>query len=264
MDDDIRGRLGKTGRTSVVCRTGVPMDVDDLDIARLETSRAIVILSPETDDPDADVIKTMLAVTNHPRRRPEPYHIVAELHDPGNLDVARLVGGTEAQLILAGDLISRITAQTCRQAGLSIVYTELLDFDGDEIYFATLPELVGPDVRGRAARVRGLDAHRAPAGRRRRRSSTRRWTRSSAPATRLIVVSADDDTVRLAGDRAGGGRGGRSGPSSRPLRPRSGRSSSAGTGGRRRSSASSTATWRRGRRSSSRRTSARRSCRSRT
>ena len=26
--------------------TGVPMDVDDLDIARLETSRAIVILSP--------------------------------------------------------------------------------------------------------------------------------------------------------------------------------------------------------------------------
>jgi len=143
MDDEIRVRLGGTGRTTVVCRSGDPTDIDDLDIARLETSRAIVILSAGVDDPDADVIKTMLAITNHPRRRPEPYHIVAELREGTNLDVARLVGGDEAQLILAGDLISRIVAQTCRQAGLSIVYTDLLEFAGDEIYLAALPELVG-------------------------------------------------------------------------------------------------------------------------
>ena len=143
MDDEIRTRLPSTGRTSIVCRSGDPMDIDDLEIARLETSRSIVILSPENDDPDADVIKTMLAVTNHPRRRPEPYHIVAEMRDAANMDVARLVGGAEAQLILSGDLIARIIAQTCRQTGLSIVYTELLDFDGDEIYFASIPELVG-------------------------------------------------------------------------------------------------------------------------
>ena len=47
-----------------------------------------------------------------------------------------MVGGDEAELILVGDLIARIVAQTCRQSGLSVVYTELLDFDGDEIYFA--------------------------------------------------------------------------------------------------------------------------------
>ena len=33
--------------------------------------------------------------------------------------------------------------QTCRQSGLCVVYTELLDFDGDEIYFHEEPELVG-------------------------------------------------------------------------------------------------------------------------
>ena len=81
MEDEIRDRLPQTGRTTVVCRSGNPIDIDDLEIARLETSRAIIILSPETDDPDADVIKTMLAITNNPRRRPEPYHIVAELRD---------------------------------------------------------------------------------------------------------------------------------------------------------------------------------------
>ena len=183
MEDEIRERVPDTGRTTVVCRTGIPIDIDDLEIVRLETSRAIIILSPETDDPDADVIKTMLAITNHPRRRPEPYHIVAELHDPGNLEVARLVGGTEAQLVLAGDLIARIIAQTCRQSGLSVVYTELLDFDGDEIYFTALPELAGPRSATRCSptRIRRSSACGPPAA---RPSSTRRWTRSSRPATR--------------------------------------------------------------------------------
>jgi hypothetical protein len=40
-------------------------------------------------------------------------------------------------------LISKITAQTCRQSGLSVVYTELLQFDGDEIYFNEEKSLAG-------------------------------------------------------------------------------------------------------------------------
>jgi hypothetical protein len=45
--------------------------------------------------------------------------------------------------VLALDLISRVTVQSCRQSGLSVVYTELLDFDGDEIYFTDQPSLYG-------------------------------------------------------------------------------------------------------------------------
>ena len=199
MDDEIRARLPKTGRTSIVCRSGDPMDIDDLEIARLQTSRSIVILSPENDDPDADVIKTMLAVTNHPRRRPEPYAIVAELRDAANMDIARLVGGTEAQLILSGDLIARIVAQTCRQTGLSIVYTELLDFDGDEIYFASIPELVGLTF-GEAllafedSALIGLRP--ADAGPR----LNPPMDTVIAAGDHVIVISQDDDTVRLAVD----------------------------------------------------------------
>jgi voltage-gated potassium channel Kch len=197
MDDEIRARLGPTGRTTVVCRSGDPTDIDDLDIARLETSRAIVILSAGVDDPDADVIKTMLAITNHPRRRPEPYHIVAELREGANLDVARLVGGDEAQVILAGDLISRIVAQTCRQAGLSIVLTDLLDFAGDEIYFAAVPELVG--MRFADALLAFEDS--AVVG---LRPSGRGPDLNPPMDTRIgdgdeiVAISADDDTIRLA------------------------------------------------------------------
>ena len=196
MDDEIRTRLPSTGRTSVVCRSGDPMDIDDLEIARLETSRSIVILSPENDDPDADVIKTMLAVTNHPRRRPEPYHIVAEMRDAANMDVARLVGGAEAQLILSGDLIARIIAQTCRQTGLSIVYTELLDFDGDEIYFASIPELVGRTFGDAllafedSALIGLRPADAKP-------MLNPPMDTVIAPGDHIIVISEDDDTVRL-------------------------------------------------------------------
>jgi voltage-gated potassium channel Kch len=87
-----------------------------------------------------------LAITKSPTRRPEPYHIVAEIYNPENFDVAKMVGGDEVELIAVGDLVARIMAQTCRQSGLSIVYTELLNFGGDEIYFKAEPALVGHTV----------------------------------------------------------------------------------------------------------------------
>jgi Castor and Pollux, part of voltage-gated ion channel len=85
------------------------------------------------------VIKTILALTNNPNRRRRPYHIVSRIHDPENLSVARMVADGEAELVPVDDLLARITAQTCRQSGLSVVYTDLLNFGGDEIYFATNP-----------------------------------------------------------------------------------------------------------------------------
>ena len=143
MDDEIRARLPRTGGTRIVTRSGHPMDMADLELVSPHTARAIVVLSPETEEPDAEVIKTILAITNNPRRRKERYHVVAELRERRNLEVARMVGGQEAQVVLAPDLIARLTVQTCRQSGLSVVYTELLDFGGDEIYFQPEPRLAG-------------------------------------------------------------------------------------------------------------------------
>jgi ion channel POLLUX/CASTOR len=57
--------------------------------------------------------------------------------------VARMVGRGELRLVAVDDLIAHITAQTCRQSGLSVVYTDLLDFGRDEIYFTQEPRLAG-------------------------------------------------------------------------------------------------------------------------
>lgn len=143
MEDEIAAKVPALRNTRVICRSGDPCDLYDLGIVNPQTSRSIVVLSPGGDDPDSQVIKSVLALVNDPERRPEPYRIAAEIRDLGNAEVARVVGGPELQLVLADDLISRIVVHSSRQAGLSAVYSELLDFDGCEIYTAEQPQLVG-------------------------------------------------------------------------------------------------------------------------
>src|SRR5919199_410626 len=68
MEDAIRAKLdGGMGSTRVVCRTGSPVDLADLQVASPQTARSVIVLSPESDpDPDAQVIKTILALTRSP------------------------------------------------------------------------------------------------------------------------------------------------------------------------------------------------------
>lgn len=143
MEDAIRSKVPDLGRTRVVMRTGTPIDLSDLEIVNPYGARSIIVLGPDEEDPDPYVIKAVLALTQSPGRREEPYHIVAEISDPANLEAARLVGGTEAIFIDKRETISRLIVQASRQSGASVVYTELLDFEGDEVYFRKDPSLHG-------------------------------------------------------------------------------------------------------------------------
>lgn len=143
MEEEIAAKAGDLKNTKIICRSGDPTDLYGLGILSPQTSRSVIVLSPDSDDPDSQVIKTVLALVNDPNRRTAPYKIAAEIRDAGNAEVATIVGGREMQLVLADDLISRIVVHSSRQAGLSAVYSELLDFDGCEIYTLDQPELAG-------------------------------------------------------------------------------------------------------------------------
>ena len=143
MEDEISNRIEDTKNTRIICRSGNPIDLNDLEIGSPHTARSIIILS-EGADPDTHVIKSVLAITNNPNRRESPYHIVTQIHDQKNMDVVKMLGAKDnVQAILTTDLIARVVAQTSRQSGLSIVYTELMNFGGDEIYFKQEPNLSG-------------------------------------------------------------------------------------------------------------------------
>ncbi len=143
MEDAIRARVRKPGRVRVICRTGSPIESNDLAIVNPDAARAIIVLSPEDADPDAGAIKTVLALVNNPRASSNPRHIVAELRSKRNIEVVKMVGGSHVEAIDSQALIARMMVQTCRHAGLSAVYSELLDFGGVEFYFAAEPHLTG-------------------------------------------------------------------------------------------------------------------------
>jgi voltage-gated potassium channel Kch len=145
MEDEIAAKVPELKNTKIICRSGDPTDLYDVGIVNPQTCRSIIILSPEDEEGDSDsrVIKTILALVNDPNRRAAPYRIAAEIRETANAEIARVVGGNEVQLVLADDLIARIVVQSTRQPGLSAVFTELLDFDGCEIYTVPQPALTG-------------------------------------------------------------------------------------------------------------------------
>ena len=203
MEDDIRAKFPSTRNTRVICRSGNPLDLDDLAVVDPHSARSVVVLAPETENPDIHVIKSVLAITNNPARKQEPYHIVAEIRDAKNLEAAALVGGKEAIYVQGEELIARVTAQTCRQSGLSVVYTELLDFDGAEIYFKGEPALAGRTYREVIAayedstvmglmRANGEVLLNPP------------MDTAFAHDDQIIAITEDDDTLVLRADAGGG------------------------------------------------------------
>lgn len=194
MEDELRERVGDFKTTKVVCRSGNPADMGDLDIANVQGSKSIILLPPLGEDPDIETIKTLLAVTNSPDRRSEPYHIVAEIRNPRNLQVARLVGREEAELVTVPDLLARVTVQTCRQSGLSVVYQELLDYGGDEIYFKNEKAIAGKTF----GEILGLYPQSSIIGLRRAGGGillNPPMDARIAADDQVIAISSDDDTV---------------------------------------------------------------------
>lgn len=207
MEDAIRDKVPEWKTTRIICRSGSPIELHDLHIVSIDSARSIIVLAPDgedgakNEDPDIDVIKTLLAVTNNPNRKKEKYHLIAEIRDPKNVEVAEMVGKDEVELVLVGDLIARIMAQTCRQSGLSVVYTELLDFGGVEIYFKEEPQLAQKKFfecllgyeDSAVIGIRPKDG--AP-------MLNPNMQTVVNPGDRLIVIAEDDDSIRLSGSVA--------------------------------------------------------------
>lgn len=132
MEDEVKAKVPDLRGTRVICRSGSPMDIDDLALSSHTTARSVILLAPETEDPDSEVIKTLLALTHG---GPDGPSIVAEIRNPTNLEVARLVGADRTVLLDIRETVAKLVVQTSRQSGAAAVYIELFDYDGDEIYF---------------------------------------------------------------------------------------------------------------------------------
>ena len=140
MDDEIQSRVGEMGKTRVVTRTGDPTNPRDLERANINDARSIIILdSDETGD--ATVVATVLAVRAVTANK--DISIVAEIDELDHADALAHATDGQVKAVQSKDVIARVTAQASRQPGLAAVVLDLLDFEGDEIYFQAATDLVG-------------------------------------------------------------------------------------------------------------------------
>ncbi|MFD5887999.1 NAD-binding lipoprotein [Streptomyces sp. NPDC060334] len=142
MEDEIDTALGRLGHTRLICRNGVTTDPAVVSLVSPETARAVLVLTHEGEDGDAHVVKTLLALEAAVRGRGRP-SVVAAVRDGRHQRAADLAAGAHGRVLNIEDITARLIAQTSCRPGLSLVYQELLDFGGDEIYMIEEPALVG-------------------------------------------------------------------------------------------------------------------------
>lgn len=146
MEDELRRKVredGKLRSLRLVVRSGDPTDPQTLSHVAIERARSIIVLDSEGGHSDTQVLRTLLAVGRTTPEAGYPQHVVTELDDPRNAAVARMTGDRQIEPLVVGDLIAKIAVQTCLQSGLSVVYEELLGFEGNELYLLDAGDLVG-------------------------------------------------------------------------------------------------------------------------
>ncbi|MEU8271023.1 potassium transporter TrkA [Sphaerisporangium sp. NPDC049002] len=196
MDDEIRARVGETGRTRVICRSGSALKRADLELVSPDTAKSIMVLPPPGPDADIDVIKALLLLNNRTWRGSRP-HVVTAVQNSENLAAARLAGGEAALVIDADDIAVRLVVQSHRQSGLSTVCSDLLDFAGNEIYIRPEPSLAG-STYGQALNAYDLGV---PVGLRRIDGAVvvnPPMDTTIGTHDHLIVLAEDDLLIRLA------------------------------------------------------------------
>lgn len=150
MEEALYDHVKYQDRIKIVVRSGSSTSLGDLEKVSFAQAQAVVVLVDQADveDPDkadARVMKTLMAVFNHPesRARKVPLRVTAEVMQSHNQELAVIASNGHAKVVKTNEMISKIILQTARIPGLSLVYDELLRFEGNEIHFKKFPQLTG-------------------------------------------------------------------------------------------------------------------------
>jgi hypothetical protein len=146
MEAKLRDKVVHQDRVKMVVRAGSSLDLNDLSRVSFDRARAIVVLledsqAGEPNVADGRIIKTLLALYNHPDRKGQDKHlrVTAEVMQAQSQEIAVIASGGRAQVVKTNEIISKIILQTSRINGLSVVYDQLLRFEGAEFHVKPMP-----------------------------------------------------------------------------------------------------------------------------
>ncbi len=142
MDDIIRLRTVNNTSTRIVTRSGSASILANLEMVSIDSAKALIILATCTDTDSSDakaisdamVIQTILAVSRQ-AKADEDFVIVAEVFNDAYRDIVEKAFSDNIVTVNTSEILAKLLVQTSRSVGLSVVYNEILSFDGCEMYF---------------------------------------------------------------------------------------------------------------------------------
>ena len=144
MEFDILSKIKDTYSTNIICKRGSPLNAAHLEIVNPRQAKSIILLGDDdSKQPDLNIIKVLMALTKDQSFLNNNCHIVAEIQNDKFLPIAHNIAVDKAVFIKVDSLISRIIAQTCLQHRLAKIYSEIIGFQGSEIYLTEHKELIG-------------------------------------------------------------------------------------------------------------------------
>lgn len=146
LDDFYAERVPERGTTALITRSGSVSSLASLTRMGVAQARAVVILSdggaadsPETWQlADARVLKSIMGVLAATRDTETP-PIIAELHLPTSRRLAEHLLPGRISTLDERSLLAKLMVQTSRTSGLALVYSNLVGFVGNELYFFRPP-----------------------------------------------------------------------------------------------------------------------------
>lgn len=142
MDDFIGLNLPDTKNTRIVTRSGNPALPASLRMASIGTCKSVIVMDQcnvnasveERTISDVAVIKTILGIAAA-RRNNSQLNIVAPVHQQDHRTIVSDITNCEVTTVVPDSILGKLIVETSRSVGLSLVYNELLSFDGCEMYF---------------------------------------------------------------------------------------------------------------------------------
>lgn len=195
MDNEIASRAGDLGKLRVITRKGDTTNPQDLKRANVQGAKSVIVLDSDRSG-DAMIISTVLAarsISNNPDQR-----FVAEVDDANTAEALEAATNGQVVTVIPREVIAKVTAQASRQPGIPAVILELLDFAGDEIYFAEIPALLGKTyfeaqlAFGKAAVIGVLPFGKEPV-------LNPDSNYKLAKGDKVMAIAADDDQVTYTG-----------------------------------------------------------------
>lgn len=132
MDERIKTHIPNFYNTRVICRSGKLTQENLYETVSLEDASSIIIRCSS----DLRTLRIALAVGTYLRKfRGSRPRITTMVNDMHSVEAVRsALDGYDTNVFYFDRWLARITAQACRQPGLSYVFTELFNYDDSEIY----------------------------------------------------------------------------------------------------------------------------------